>query len=118
MKMGHVMPCARIRDPSLRASQPLGADKGPADGARLGILVGPADGRAEGATVGLGRLRKPKISAARPAVTDIGNSELLVSISGDLLLIVGCSVSCSEPSVRASKDGRRVGAVIDRIMGP
>jgi hypothetical protein len=42
----------RIRSPSLRSSQPLGADEGPADGTRLEVLVGPADARAEGATVG------------------------------------------------------------------
>jgi hypothetical protein len=51
-KEEHVWPLKRVRLPSVRSSQPLGADEGPADGTRLGILVGPADGRAEGATVG------------------------------------------------------------------
>jgi hypothetical protein len=113
-KMGHVMPCARVRYPSLRASQPIGADDGPVDGARLGIPVGPAEGRAEGAIVGLEKLRKVTSSAARPAIADVGNSELLVDISGDVVLIVGCIASRSETSV---EDGRLMGAALDRIMG-
>jgi hypothetical protein len=49
----HVRPTARPRMPSVRSSQPLGADEGPADGTRLGVLVGPADGLPEGAADGL-----------------------------------------------------------------
>jgi outer membrane lipoprotein SlyB len=52
IREGHVAPISRVRLPSVRSSQPLGADEGPADGTRLGMLVGPADGWAEGATVG------------------------------------------------------------------
>jgi hypothetical protein len=61
--MGHVIPCARVRGPSLRASQPLGADEGPVDGAGLGILVGPEDERAEGSMVGLGKARGSSLGA-------------------------------------------------------
>jgi hypothetical protein len=57
-------------------------------------------------------------SAVKPAIADVGNSELLVSISVDIVLIAGCSLSRSKPSVGASEDGRRVGAVLDRTMGP
>jgi hypothetical protein len=52
MKMEHVSPSLRMRSPSTRSSQSLGADEGPADGTTLEILLGPADARAVGATVG------------------------------------------------------------------
>jgi hypothetical protein len=57
-------------------------------------------------------------SAVKPAIADVGNPELLVSISVDIVLIAGCSVSRSEPSMGESEDGRLVGAVLDRIMWP
>jgi hypothetical protein len=64
-------------------------------------------------------LRKSKSSAARPVIADadVGISELLVGISDDVLLIVGCSISRSETSSGASEDGRLVGVALDRIVG-
>jgi hypothetical protein len=52
MCLEHVKPSARMRLPSVRSTQPLGADEGPADGRRLGILVGPAVGILVGPAVG------------------------------------------------------------------
>jgi hypothetical protein len=69
---------SRMRSPSLRSSQPLGADEGPADGTRLGVLVGPAEGTLLGATVGPaeGTLLGPADGEA------VGSESELVVING------------------------------------
>jgi hypothetical protein len=94
----HVLPRARVRSLSERSSQPLGADEGPADGTRLGILVGPADGLPDGLSDGFSE-RVTEGPVEGTAVDGAGVGPVDVAFLVGATVITGISVG--EPSALA-----------------